>query len=78
MNLSTKESRKQLISYFKKICDRLQNYKIDPSTGHVEMNQDKLDLEKVMFEDDLEGCIKFVDPAELLPKKVDVAVQANL
>lgn len=43
------------------MSDKLQNYKIDPNSGHLIANPSKIDIERMIFEDDLEGTILFVD-----------------
>lgn len=44
------------------MSDRLQNYKIDPNSGHLVVNPDKIDITRMIFEDDLNDCIMFVEP----------------
>lgn len=42
--------------------DKLQNYKTDPISGHLVVNEDKIDIKRMIFEDAIDGCIKFVEP----------------
>ena len=35
---------------------------MDPNSGYIVANPDKIDITRMIFEDDSDGCIKFVEP----------------